>query len=73
MSIQEDYLKASEGGHHLAREKLRHDVIIKRLDVCLSSVSQVDALQPGVPSYWGSTINSPKLVNFSKCVLCVCW
>ena len=46
MSIQEDYLKASEGGLHLAREKLRHDVIMKRLDVCLSSVSQVDALQP---------------------------
>ena len=46
MSIQEDYLKASEGGHHLAREKLRHDVIMKRLDMCLSSLGSIDALQP---------------------------
>lgn len=45
MSIQEDYLRASEGGHHLAREKLRHDVIMKRLDICLSSLGSVDALQ----------------------------
>lgn len=46
MSIPEDYLKASEGGDHLAREQLRHHVLIKRLELCLSVLHSAEAVQP---------------------------
>lgn len=46
MSIPDDYLRACEGGDHLAREKLRHDVLIKRLDICLSALNCVESVQP---------------------------
>ncbi|CAH3172435.1 unnamed protein product, partial [Porites lobata] len=46
MSIPDDYLRACEGGDHLARDKLRHDVLIKRLDICLSALNCVESVQP---------------------------
>lgn len=46
MSIPDDYLRACEGGDHLAREKLRHDVLIKRLDICLPPLNCVESVQP---------------------------
>lgn len=39
MNIPEDYLRACEGGDHLARETLRHHIINERLDMCLDLIS----------------------------------
>lgn len=37
MSIPDDYLRACEGGDHLARKKVRHHVIIRRLTMSLTA------------------------------------
>lgn len=39
MSLKDDYERVVEGGDHLSREQLRVTVLLKRLDICMTSVA----------------------------------
>ena len=40
MTIKEDYGRIFEGGDHLDRERLRNEILLKRLDTCMAAIDQ---------------------------------
>jgi hypothetical protein len=40
MTIKEDYERIFEAGDHLDRERMRNEILLKRLDTCMAAIDQ---------------------------------
>jgi hypothetical protein len=40
MTIKEDYGRIFEAGDHLYRERMRNEILLKRLDTCMAAIDQ---------------------------------
>ena len=64
MTIKEDYEKVAQGGDHLSRELLRVSILLKRLEVALSTLEEFRQL----PSVEKLTKYLSLLVEHLKCI-----